>query len=277
MRWANDAARWRRQRRFTRALDDSRLPVLVSEGDSWFQFPFLVKDTIDQLGVDHLVWSLDAAGDTADNMVNRRPEYLRGLQAQKHRGLQGFLFSAAGNDVIGEDAMGEPVLTRLVKQHDPGKDAAWHIDQAALAGVIHFLDTAYRTVVRTVRNDPDLEQLPIFVHAYDYALPGGHDGDLRDPPWAAQDKWLGRALRARGIDDSRLQREIVRILIDATYDMLKGVAGDSDATHVHLVDIRGCLPTLGDWADEIHATDDGFARVADRFRVALREAGVRPV
>lgn len=275
MRWANGYARGRRRRRFRQRLDaGSRLPVLVSEGDSWFQFPFLVKDTIDHLGEDHLIWSLDAAGDTADNIVYRRPEYLKGLQEQKEHRVSAFLFSAAGNDVIGEDELGEPVLKRLVKRYDPDRDAAWHVDSAELAHVITFLEDAYRRVVATIRADKDLTRLPILVHAYDYAIPGGQPGDPRRPAWAAQDKWLGRALSSKGVEDATLQREIIRLLIDATYDMLFRVAGDSAVTGVHVVDVRGCLPEVTDWADEIHATDKGFGRVADRFRKVLRAVGV---
>src|SRR5262245_55935836 len=48
IRIGNGLARWRRQRRFqSRRLLGEDLPVLVSEGDSWFQFPFLITDVID--------------------------------------------------------------------------------------------------------------------------------------------------------------------------------------------------------------------------------------
>ncbi len=275
MRWANGVARWRRQQRFEDRVGKTPLPVLVSEGDSWFQFPFLVRDVVDGLEDDYLVWSLDAAGDTAENMVNRRPEYMKGLVAQKRNGVSAFLFSAAGNDVIGEDALGEPVLASLVKQHTPGRDAAWHVDQAALAKVITDLREAYDKVVRTVRSDPDLATLPILVHGYDYAIPGGHPGDPRRPAWAKQDKWLGRALQRKGVDDPTLQREIIRLLIDAVYDMLADVAGDSDRTRVFIVDVRGTLPEVSDWVDEIHASDAGFGRVAAKFDATLKGAGVR--
>jgi N-acetylmuramoyl-L-alanine amidase len=76
------------------------------------------------------------------------------------------------------------------------------------------------------------------------------------------------------VEDATLQRDIVRLLIDATYDMLYRVADDSSRSGVHVVDVRGCLPEVTDWADEIHATDEGFARVSDRFRTVLRGAGV---
>jgi hypothetical protein len=274
LQWANGVARWRRQERFNDRVRESTLPVVVSEGDSWFQFPLLIRDVVDQLDDDYLIWSLDAAGDTADNMVNRRPEYMAALREQKAHGVQAFIFSAAGNDVIGQDATGRSVLQGLVKPFQAGEEPSWHVDQANLARVLTFLEAAYGRVVRTIRSDRDFAELPILVHAYDYVLPGGHPGDPRRPLWAAQDKWLGRVLRAKGVTDAQFQIDIIRILIDATYDMLAVVAGNSAETHVHVVDVRGTLPGVSDWADEIHATDAGFARVADRFRATLHDAGV---
>lgn len=272
--WGNGIERWRRQQRFNGRVQKSTLPVLVSEGDSWFQFPFLLADVIDQLDAHYLIWSLDAAGDTANNMVVRRPEYMEGLRKQKAHGVQAFLFSAAGNDVIGQTAAGTSVLHGLVKPFQAGRTPAWHVDQARLAAVLKFLRDAYRTVIRTIRSDPDFAELPILVHGYDYVLPGGHPGDPRRPLWAARDKWLGRVMAAKGIPDAQFQADVLRVLIDATYDMLTALAGNSDRTHVHVVDVRGALPRITDWADEIHPTDAGFARVADRFRTSLRAAGV---
>jgi hypothetical protein len=275
VRWGNQISRWRRHRDFERRrAEGEALPVLVSEGDSWFQFPFLIDDVVDHLGRDHLVWSLDAAGDRAQNMVIGRPEYLAGLNARRADRPAAFLFSAAGNDVIGEDETGRPMLTRLVKPFAPGKDAAWHVDQGRLSTVLTFLDACYRQVIDNVRADPDFARLPILVHGYDYAFPHGVPGDRRSPEWARDDQWLGRAFAERGVWDHEMRRGILRILIDGLYDMLHGVAGDPARTGVHVVDVRGTLTSVDDWADEIHGTSAGFARVADRFRATLRAAGV---
>lgn len=272
IRWGNAIARWRRQARFDRRLVlGEKKPVLVSEGDSWFQFPFLIDDVIDQLDPDFLIWSLDAAGDTSDNMVNRNPEYMQALVKQKANRVAGFLFSAAGNDVIGEDLLGEPVLGRLLKQHSPGKDAAWHIDSAQLATILTTLQEDYAKVVSTIRRDSSFATLPIFIHGYDYAIPGGFPGDTRRPVYARQDEWLGGPMRKKGIVDPGLQRDIIRILIDALYDMLNRVAGKSSSTHVHVIDVRGTL-ALGEWADEIHGTSSGFRKVATRFRSVISSA-----
>lgn len=270
IRWGNAICRWRRQQKFEQQIANGvKKPVLVSEGDSWFQFPFLIEDVIDHLGSDFLIWSLDAAGDTADNMVNRQAEYMAGLQRQKARGVSGFLFSAAGNDVIGEDLLGNPVLSGLLKTYTPGKDAAWHVDKGALAAVLTRLETDYRTVVSTVRSDPDFQRLPIFVHGYDYAIPGGYPGDQRNPAYARQDEWLGGPMTEKGIVDPPLQRAIIRFLIDALYDMLERVAGRSSDTQVFVIDVRGTLRD-GEWADEIHGTSSGFKAVAALFRTIIK-------
>jgi len=190
IRWGNAICRFRRQTRFERRLLlGENKPVLVSEGDSWFQFPFLIDDVIDQLAPDFLVWSLDAAGDTSDNMVNRHPEFMKGLELQKANGVAGFLFSGAGNDVIGEDLLGKPVLGSLLKQHQPGKDAVSHIDQAKYASILATLRNDYEKLVATVRTK--FLRLPVFFHGYDYAIPGGFRGDNRRPVYAKQDEWLG--------------------------------------------------------------------------------------
>ena len=50
MNFANGIARMRRRVRFDRMLADGYTgPVLVSEGDSWFQYPIKLEDTIDHL------------------------------------------------------------------------------------------------------------------------------------------------------------------------------------------------------------------------------------
>lgn len=272
IRWGNAICRWRRQARFDRrrALGE-RKPVLVSEGDSWFQFPFLIEDVIDQLDPDFLIWSLDAAGDTSDNMVNRHPEYMQGLNKQKANNVAGFLFSGAGNDVIGEDLLGEPVLGKLLKQHTPGKDATWHVDHAQLASILSTLQEDYAKVVSTIRLDRAFAKLPIFIHGYDYAIPGGFPGDTRRPVYAKQDEWLGGPMKKKGITDPSLQRAIIRVLIDALYDMLNRVAGQSSITHVHVIDVRGAL-SPSDWADEIHGTSSGFKKAAKLFRDIIRSA-----
>ena len=264
----NAISRSRRHKRFRRAIDngDAR-DVLVSEGDSWFQFPFLIEDVIDHLGNDYLIWSLGAAGDTAGNMTGNRGEYMHGLHRWADR-VKGFLFSAAGNDVIGEDASGRPVLLKLVKPYEASQSAAWHIRRAEFDATIEFLRTAYSKVIATIRSDTRFATLPIFIHGYDYPFPFPADsGDNRDPTYAASDEWLGKPFAERGFPDEPFRRDVVKIMIDALYTMMYELAAEHE--HVHVVNARGCMPTLDLWTDEIHGTDKGFAVVANRFRATI--------
>jgi len=267
IRWGNAVCRWRRAQRFLRQVHGTSKRVLVSEGDSWFQFPFLIDDVIDHLGGEFLIWSLDAAGDTSDNMVNRQPEYRAALDSQRANQVAGFLFSAAGNDVIGEDSSGVPVLGQMLKPFDAGKDAAGHIDMGKLSAVLARLEADYKKVIATVRYDGTFATLPIIIHGYDYAIPGGYPGDTRNPVYAAQDEWLGGPMKKKSIVDPTLQRAIVKLLIDALYDMLFRVAATDP--RVYVIDVRGTLGA-GDWADEIHATSTAFAKVAARFADVIR-------
>ena len=265
----NWVCRQRRRSRFIRRIRRGvDLPVVVSEGDSWFQFPFLINDVIDQLEDDYLIWSCGAAGDTAENMIFDNPEYMSALDEQGDR-VGAFLLSAAGNDVIGEDANGVPVLEHLLHRNTASRATARElINKSELERVLERLGEAYQTVIDTVRGDRRFTELPILIHAYDYALPYPNNrGDRRNPLWASRDEWLGSPMEKKDIKASAVRREIVEYLINELYDLMTKIAAQNP--HVHLIDIRGTLTKTTDWADEIHGTSDGFKRVAAKFRKVL--------
>lgn len=278
MQIGNGMARRRRAAKFLlREISGDGSPVLVSEMDSWGQFPFLIREVVDHLNEDFMIWSVGAAGDTAQNMVfgPERPggtEYMRALRRQKDK-VRAFVFSAAGNDIIGEDPVTEvPVLMDLLKSFSGDEnDVAGHLDQALLDTRIDFLRGAYRKVIDTIRAEPGFETLPILVHGYDYPFPYPFGNDHRNPIWAARDKWLGAPMAARDIPTETLGRKIVMHLIDRLYALLDELSADALQTGVWVVDCRGAMPDLADWADEIHGTSDGFAKVATRFKAVLDE------
>lgn len=279
MKIGNTLSRLRRAFRFGRRLHDGdQSPVLVSEGDSWFQFPFIIREVIDQLQDDYLIWSVGAAGDTAANMVfgperKYHTEYMRALLAQKGR-VKGFLFSAAGNDFIGEDPVTNTAsLYDIIRDYNGNPDdVIGHINLTVLGKKLHDVKTAYRTVIANIRSESGLENLPIVIHGYDYVFPYPYgDEDMRNPPYAKQNAWLGEPLAKRNITDNFLGRKIISCMIDALYDMLHDLAGDPAQSGVWVVDCRGAMPELKDWNDEIHGTSEGFAKVAERFKSILTD------
>lgn len=276
----NDIARWRRKRRFENALPRNTKPIIVAEGDSWFQFPILVDEVVDRLGGEYLISCCSAAGDTARNMVfgalgPGKTEYLAELRALKGR-VKGFLFSAAGNDIIGEDEVaqdGTPVLKKILKSAPGSDNPGDFINMGELSKRLAFIAQAYRKVIDDIRIEPGLERLPIFIHGYDVPFPHPwKDQDKRNPRHAKKDQWLGSAFAAHGISDPDLRRKILAGLINALYDTLEVVAGDSAVSHVHVVDCRGAMPDVDLWIDEIHGTNDGFRRVAERFSKVMSAA-----
>jgi hypothetical protein len=277
MRIGNGLARWRRNQAFQKALraGDSR-QVLVAEGDSWFQFPVFIREVVGHLSVPYLVNCVSAAGDTARNMVfghigRGGQEYLLELDRNADR-VRAFLFSAAGNDIIGEDEElrdGTPVLRKILVNPGTGsQQPADHVDQEEVDRRLGFLENAYRRVIGEIRSRPHFRTLPVLVHGYDvpFPYPWGSN-DRRNPRWARKDQWLGSAFAPAGIEGP-MRREVLHLLIDQLYGMLDRLAASDP--HVHVVDCRGSLPDLGDWADEIHGTSEGYASVADRFHETLR-------
>lgn len=285
MQIGNDTERAARKIAFTmdRIFSPAK-PVIVSEGDSWFQFPILVNEVIDHLNGEHAILSLGAAGDTAANMVHgnlapKQTEYLINLIAQV-KNVKAFLFSAAGNDIIGEDPISKKsaLFDILHDFNGDTNDVAGHINEAVLAQRLADLRIAYSKVISDIRSEPRLARLPIIFHGYDYPFPSpwGTD-DPRNPLHAKDNEWLGEPLDARHFPSAtqaelELRRGIVRELIDRLYAMLDGLAGSSAQTGIWVVNCRGAMPDVGDWIDEIHGTTNGFAKVADRFRSTLSMA-----
>ena len=282
MAFANGIARWRRRIRFKKRMKQPAYgdwPVLVSEGDSWFQFPLLIEDVIDHLSVNYLINSLGAAGDTAENMAAGPlqyggQEYFTALKKQAKTGrLDGFLFSAAGNDVIGEDPKnpGKRMLAVHLKKDGNEADPLTYIKKDQLKQTMNQLKKHYETVINRIQKDGELNNIPIFIHGYDYCYPGGHADDPRKRQlYARRDQWLGRAFKEKNILPGQRdkQREIIKYMIDQLYKMMDVLTGQHK--NLHLIDVRGTLDKIEDWNDEIHGTGDGFKRVAMKFDNAIQ-------
>ncbi|MCG3266695.1 hypothetical protein [Yoonia sp. I 8.24] len=275
----NGLARFRRRSLFfSVAKSHPERAVVVSEGDSWFQFPILIEETIDKLLPNYNIWSLGSAGATLEEMTSgpikpRGFEFLLGLR--KHRKqVRAFLFSGAGNDVLGEDPVsGDSMLASLLRPYNGDRDdIEGHIDKEALHERIEALESKYRKVIETVHSEPGLERLPILIHGYDYAFPypAGPE-DIRNPVYAKRDQWLGRAFQQKAIADPQQRRKIIIVLIDRLYSMLEGLRDTPGQKNIHVVDCRGAMPRVTDWNDEIHGTSKGFSEVGRRFEAKLKE------
>jgi hypothetical protein len=241
---ANFIARLRREARFQQMVSSGSYqgPLLAAEGDSWFQFPFVLKDVIDWTFERYAVYCRSEAGDTLDNMV-RRAEYLDALERTGGRVL---LLSGGGNDMVAGGNIAEHL-----NAFDPSLTPAQYLRPSFGA----VLDSAIANIEKIVRNvGRAFPQAAVICHGYDYAIP--NDG-----------KWLGRPMASRGIADPGLQTAIAAEMVDRLNTRLRALANQSP--RLTYVDCRGVVGA-GRWHDELHPTDEGYADVARRFAEEIK-------
>lgn len=239
----NGIARWRRQQRYRRKIKGWKGLRIVSEGDSWFQFPFLLDDVIDNLFDKYAIFSLDAAGDLISDMVKQNELVSAVVQEQPDV----VLLSGGGNDVLGGAR-----LASLLPPFVPGRSAIEYLTLEFNANLGNVLKDYETLITRLCAVKQDIR---IVCHSYDHAIP-------------AQGRWLGKPLAKIGIIDQQLQRDIVRLIVDRFHDELARLA--SKYPNIRLVDCRHTVQSHR-WHDELHPNNDGFRAVADLFDRAISE------
>ncbi len=244
----NAIARWRRQRVYAQKLSGGWQGLrFVAQGDSWFQYPFLVEDVIDHLFTEHAILDLSGAGRTlhdfgvSDELVH----------AVKSEGPNGVLLSGGGNDILGEHA-----IKLYLKDFAPGRPVADYAEPT-LAAHLDLIVAQYERIVGQLH--VIAPSLRIFCHGYDWAIPNADKGD-----------WLANPMAAKGLVDKELQRGLVRLLIDRFNEAMRGLERRFPG-RVILVDCRGAVRPEH-WYDELHPSDQGFAEVAARFRKRITKA-----
>lgn len=246
---ANWLERNGRQSRFYRLMSSGnyRGPVIVEEGDSWFQYPVKLWDVVDVLMEKYAILSLSAGGDTLDNMV-RKSEYRKALTETKASIL---LLSGGGNDLV---AGGN--LAAHLRTFDPAlqpKDYLLRSFDQLIARAMTYYDVICRDVARRF---PGVQ---VICHGYDYAIPNNG-------------RWLGKPMATRGITDRGLQTAISAVMTDRFNAALAHLARRHG--HVHYLDLRGVVGRQG-WSDELHPKNPGYRRVADIFATRIQQLSKR--
>ena len=239
----NRLSRWRRQRRYQQRIKDHPDAIrIVSEGDSWFQYPWLLDDVIDHLFPHYAIYSLGAAGDLLSQMIDQ-DEVVEAVGDQSPHLV---LLSGGGNDLLGNQR-----LATALHPYEEGR-AAKDYPNEEFKKLLKRIAELYRRIIRRLVNE--FPNVQILCHSYDWAIP-------------RNGRWLGQPMASIGIKDESLQAEIVRVLIDRFDDTLQNIARDYQGV-VHRVNCRGAV-SESLWHDELHPTDEGFEAVAQRFRQTI--------
>lgn len=238
---ANWIEKKKRQQRYVKQIrkEPGRIRI-VAEGDSWFQYPFMLYDIIDHL-MDRPelgIFCCSEAGDVISSMLPKGEFYVP-LQREN---AAFFLFSGGGNDLVDG-----PGLRRFLRNIPPGSAPQEHF----IPAYSQFMDNIavqYETLFkRVLRHQPDVH---IICHGYSDAIPRPRDG-----------KWLGKPMSSMGITDPNTQAGIVKIIIRDLNEILSKTAAKF-GSKASYVDLRGIVPENG-WHDEFHPTSDWYGKVAE--------------
>lgn len=243
-------------------------PVVVAEGDSWFDYaPGF--DILDQLkgSYGYQIHKHASAGDTLVNMawgtgIRRNfaevpPQFLLTQESiRKHR-PKFLLLSGGGNDIAGDE------FAAFLNHRDSGLDP---FRQAYAEQVIDVFERAYRHIIDSALKIKD--DLHILVHGYAYSIPNGTAVINFPFGFRFVGPWLRPALARNRLDFGTTGREVIRRLMGMHNDMLARLE-DKYAGRLHYIDLRDIISER-DWVNELHPTNDGFRRVAAKFHERMK-------
>lgn len=221
---------------------------IVAEGDSWFQYPLLLTDVIDNFMAegDFAVFSLGAAGDLVEHMAMRR-EYHKALS---ETGAKVMLFSGGGNDLLGNGR-----FEGLLNSYTDGASAKDLVNQPVLENTAKAILGYYQQILHDVlHNHPGVT---VFGHGYDTPFP------------MAGEKYFGVPFENAGIPLD-LGRQVIEEIVDYFRSELSALT--QKYPNYRFINLKG---TVGDhpksWDDELHPENAGFKRAAAPMIKAVRD------
>ena len=246
----NSIARWRRNRKYKKRMKNWNGLRVVAEGDSWFQYPFLLKDTIDQLidleNFQYAIYGLSEAGDLLSNIV-REDEITEAIENENPHVL---LISGGGNDMVGNER-----ISTMVHAYSANRKAENYPNEK-FTDFLNELERLYRRLFdRVLSNKPHLK---IICHGYDNAIP-------------QKGTWLGKPLAKRKIVDQNLQHKIITEMIGRFNERVKSIIEDYPGSVYH-VDCRNLIGSKSNWHDELHPKNAGYFKVAKLFDETIKKA-----
>ena len=247
--WICKRSRHRAYRK--RIKENKNATKIISEGDSWFQYPFRLHDVIDHLmdDPDLAILSFGEAGDLIRDIV-AKAEFLPALTKEDP---EFFLISGWGNDIVD----GEGLKRFLFKPHN-SFDPHMLINRPALERFKLNLASDYNNLFRIVLGATP--KIQILCHGYSYPIPNNG-------------KWLGKPMNKLGITDSEVQTEIMRIIFDEVNETVQETA-ESFPQSVRFLNTRNVVPPHG-WFDEFHPQNPHFGNVASVFKDEIKNINNR--
>lgn len=257
--------------------NDGCMPSILAIGDSWFWYPFPGGSLLNHLGPlvaprEHVILAFGYNGAEAFDYVHGKySRQVRSALDLYGGSLSAVFISGGGNDFAGLNDLRPMLLddcsscgTAAGCFRDPSEAGSlgWLLDKVGNSYVA-LID---QVIGATWRAASATGATRIILHNYDYAPVTG--AGLFGP---GSSPWLLPAFAAAKVPPA-LRDPCIVILIDAFTELLAGLAARYPG-RVVMVDSRNTL-AREDWANELHPTPSGFARIAERWLQVLRDQGL---
>lgn len=255
----------------------------LAQGDSWFSIgaipPWLTTNVLMELRTARRAVAVNCAapGAVLRRMVDnvKAPLFARLLSGNIARRWDAILVSGGGNDLI--EAVGSPPGAardrRLLLRPDErsGLDAASYLSDAGWQTFTTYLGAVFAGLMDLRDRGPN-QATPLLLHTY---------AELRPRPAPAGPglgPWLLPAMQAFEVPEAEWMA-IGQLLMRRLGTLLSTLAAERAARHpeagaIHVIDSQaahlvpadpGSTGASGDWANEIHPTPDGYAKLADAW------------
>lgn len=267
--WLRESKRAEKKRRYDAWGRSYKGPVLLAEGDSWFEYPF-ADDIVMHLSKRYKIYPLARAGDTLV-AVEKSNDIGLALSEVKPDIV---LISAGGNDMV--DSLSKYVQ-RFTKARE--RSGAAYVKWNEFRPDLEYLVRRMTKVCRAIVD----QGVDVVISGYDYPNPrvAGTPGAQWIGPHLAQDCL---------INDIPLWHWITQAMIDAHAARMRAFeqAFNSFTTATTAATRKGTLvfvpqidavyrgtydPKIGGahpyWTDEMHPVTEGFGRLADRVAVQI--------
>ncbi|SDE69256.1 hypothetical protein [Kordiimonas lacus] len=252
---------------------------IVSEGDSWFDYPRKIFPNKPANIIDHIedrlhrkanLLRLESNGDEitqimSDDQRHNLTELLDDC-ARRKRPIHALLFSGGGNDIVGTYDM-----ERFLLPFKPGMTARACINWDAFEIKLNQIKYAWLELINI--RDQYSADTKIFTHTYDLPYMTGIGARFYGVEWAKA--WIGPAMTKRGIapDDYsvtpniRFRRDIVQEMFNSLAVILEEIEGTT--RNFHVTRTLGTLTSADQWLNEIHPTADGFELLSEKFYATM--------
>lgn len=246
-----------------RFLEDLRdfpnAPSVLSEGDSWFGYPFGkdLNDQIAELGSFNIRHFEKAGDELVDDMMDGRQKKLI-TKALKENQFELMLYSGGGNDVVAKN------LENYISDDSSGVGPHNRVIKAATEARVQELKNKYIELIELVAEHQ--RKCPIVVHGYTGIIPSDEGFEILG--FKLTGPWVKPTLDKKGVPPEQ-QADVINYIMDLFNRMLLSLSEQYE--NFHYIDLRVETLTKRDWANEIHPSSAGFKKLAVHYKDTLKE------